>query len=53
VARDGGGYALEVVKSSAPNGVEYVPVKLGMFADGMVEVSGAGISEGTLVGVPK
>lgn len=53
VAKDGGGYALEVVKSSAPNGVEYVPVKLGMFADSMVEVSGAGISEGTVVGVPK
>ncbi|MEV8318412.1 peptidoglycan-binding protein [Streptomyces sp. NPDC059900] len=53
VAKDGGGYALEVLKSSAPNGVEYVPVKLGMFADSMVEVSGTGISEGTVVGVPK
>lgn len=53
VAKDGGGYALEVVKSSAPNGVEHVPVKLGMFADSMVEVSGVGISEGTVVGVPK
>ncbi|MDH6220989.1 peptidoglycan-binding protein [Streptomyces pseudovenezuelae] len=53
VARNGGGYALEVVKPSAPHGVEYVPVKLGMFADSLVEVSGAGITEGTVVGVAK
>ncbi|WP_320776849.1 peptidoglycan-binding domain-containing protein [Streptomyces sp. CRN 30] len=53
VARDGGGYALEVVKPSAPHGVEYVPVELGLFADSLVEVSGAGISEGTVVGVAK
>ncbi|GGT25403.1 MULTISPECIES: peptidoglycan-binding domain-containing protein [Streptomyces] len=53
VARDGGGYALEVVKPSAPHGVEYVPVELGIFADSMVEVSGAGITEGTVVGVAK
>jgi hypothetical protein len=53
VARNGGGYALEVVKPSAPNGVEYVPVKLGMFSDSMVEVSGAGIAEGSVVGVPR
>jgi peptidoglycan hydrolase-like protein with peptidoglycan-binding domain len=53
VARNGGGYALEVVKPSAPGGVKYVPVKLGMFSDSMVEVSGAGITEGTVVEVPK
>jgi hypothetical protein len=28
-------------------------VKLGMFGNGMVEVSGTGITEGTVVGVPK
>jgi multidrug efflux pump subunit AcrA (membrane-fusion protein) len=53
VARNGGGYALKVVKPSAPSGVEYVPVKLGMFSDSMVEVSGAGITEGTVVEAPK
>jgi hypothetical protein len=53
VARNGGGYALKLVKPSAPNGVEYVPVKLGMFSDSMVEVSGAGITEGTAVEAPK
>jgi peptidoglycan hydrolase-like protein with peptidoglycan-binding domain len=53
VARNGGGYALKVVKPSAPSEVEYVPVKLGMFSDSMVEVSGAGITEGTVVEAPK
>jgi hypothetical protein len=51
VARDGGGYALEVVDPSAPDGFDYVPVKTGMFTDSMVEVSGAGITEATVVGV--
>ncbi|WP_237773346.1 peptidoglycan-binding protein [Streptomyces luteocolor] len=50
VARQGGGYALEVVTA---DGTEYRPVKLGMFADSRVEVSGTGIKEGTVVGVPK
>jgi hypothetical protein len=50
MARQGGGYALEVVTD---NGTELRPVKLGMFANGMVEVSGTGIEEGTVVGVPK
>ncbi|WPO69546.1 peptidoglycan-binding domain-containing protein [Streptomyces sp. KN37] len=50
VARKGGGYALEVVTGDS---TEYHPVKLGMFADGRVEVSGTGIKEGTVVGVPK
>ncbi|MCZ9340729.1 peptidoglycan-binding protein, partial [Streptomyces sp. TRM76130] len=53
VARDGGGYALEVVKPSAPHGVVLVPVELGIFADSMVEVSGSGITEGTVVGVAR
>ncbi|MEU7575991.1 peptidoglycan-binding protein [Streptomyces sp. NPDC041068] len=50
VAREGGGYALEVVTA---NGTEHRPVELGMFADSKVEVSGSGIKEGTVVGVPK
>lgn len=50
VALREGGYALETVGS---RGIAYVPVKLGMFADGMVEVSGAGVTAGMVVGVPK
>ncbi|MEU6825503.1 peptidoglycan-binding protein [Streptomyces atriruber] len=50
VAQRGGGYAVEVVTA---DGTEYRPVKLGMFADSKVEVSGKGIKEGTVVGVPK
>jgi peptidoglycan hydrolase-like protein with peptidoglycan-binding domain len=53
VARDGGGYALEVADPSAPSGFKYVPVKAGMFSDSMVEVSGPGITESTVVGVPQ
>jgi hypothetical protein len=30
----------------------YVPVQLGIFAGGRVQISGDGIAEGTLVGVP-
>lgn len=30
----------------------YVPVRTGLFADGLVEVSGDGIAEGTVVGMP-
>lgn len=50
MARQGGGYAVEVVTRT---GTELRPVTLGMFADGMVEVSGTGIAEGTVVGVPE
>ncbi|WP_206296062.1 peptidoglycan-binding protein, partial [Streptomyces sp. SID10115] len=50
VAQRGGGYAVEVVTA---DGTEYRPVELGMFADSRVEVSGKGIKEGTVVGVPK
>jgi len=32
---------------------EYRKVQLGTFGNGMVEVSGSGITEGTVVGVPK
>jgi hypothetical protein len=50
VARKGGGYAVQAVTAS---GVEYRPVKLGMFADAMVEISGDGIAEGLKVGIPQ
>jgi hypothetical protein len=50
VALREGGFGVEVVKGSASS---YVPVETGMFADGKVEVSGPGIAEGALVGVPK
>jgi len=45
----GGGYAVEVDH----NGVRAeVPVTTGLFAEGMVEITGQGISEGTMVVVP-
>ncbi|QDQ16148.1 peptidoglycan-binding protein [Streptomyces spectabilis] len=51
VARHGGGYAVDVVE---PDGdVRRVPVEPGLFADSMVEVSGKGLTAGTVVGVPK
>ncbi|MFD0412380.1 peptidoglycan-binding protein [Streptomyces sp. NPDC127108] len=50
VARKGGGYAVQAVTGSD---VEYRPVELGLFAGGMVEVSGDGITEGLKVAVPK
>jgi peptidoglycan hydrolase-like protein with peptidoglycan-binding domain len=45
-----GGYGVQVVEGGAAH---IVAVKTGLFANGRVEVSGDGISEGTLVGVPK
>ncbi|MEV8433247.1 peptidoglycan-binding protein [Streptomyces chartreusis] len=51
MARPGGGYALEVPKADGSS--ELVPVELGMFASGLVEVKGSGIKEGMSVGVPK
>lgn len=50
LAKAEGGYAVQVVKGSS---VAFVPVETGMFANGKVEISGAGIAEGTVVGVPK
>ncbi|MGI5203680.1 peptidoglycan-binding protein [Spirillospora sp. CA-108201] len=50
VALREGGFGVEVVKGGASS---YVPVRTGLFADGKVEVSGPGIAEGALVGVPK
>lgn len=45
-----GGFGLEVVEGGTAS---YVPVETGLFADGKVEVSGEGISRGTVVGMPK
>ena len=47
VARRGGGYGVELAGSR-----RIVHVRTGLFADGYVQVSGAGISEGTSVVVP-
>ncbi|WP_445529401.1 peptidoglycan-binding domain-containing protein [Streptomyces cyslabdanicus] len=49
-ARREDGYAVQAVRGGQ---VEYLPVKLGMFANGMVEISGDGITEGLVVGVPQ
>jgi peptidoglycan hydrolase-like protein with peptidoglycan-binding domain len=46
-----GGYGLEVV-DPVTHTSHLVPVTAGMFADGRVEVSGDGITEGTTVGTP-
>jgi hypothetical protein len=46
LARASGGYALEVVDGST---TRLVSVETGSYADGYVEVSGSGISEGTKV----
>lgn len=45
-----GGYGVEVVDGDT---TRIVPVTIGMFAAGRVEVSGEGIAEGTRVGVPR
>ncbi|SDT43210.1 peptidoglycan-binding domain-containing protein [Jiangella sp. DSM 45060] len=49
VALAEGGYAVQVVDGGQ---AAFVPVETGMFASGLVEVSGAGIEDGTVVGVP-
>ncbi|MER6999766.1 peptidoglycan-binding domain-containing protein [Streptomyces sp. NPDC000410] len=45
-----GGFGVELVKGSTST---YVPVTTGLFADGRVEISGSGISQGAEVGIPK
>jgi len=50
VALAEGGYGLQVVDGA---GTRYVAAKTGMFASGKVEVSGAGVAEGLVVGVPR
>ena len=45
-----GGFAVEVV---APSGsTQLVRVRLGMFADGFVQISGKGMKQGMRVAVP-
>ncbi|MFC7620194.1 efflux RND transporter periplasmic adaptor subunit [Microlunatus sp. GCM10028923] len=48
VALSGGGYGVQIVNGGQ---VGHVAVQTGMFAGGMVEISGSGISAGTVVGV--
>jgi peptidoglycan hydrolase-like protein with peptidoglycan-binding domain len=50
VALAEGGYGVQVINGSS---ARYVAVKTGMFANGRVEISGNGITAGTIVGVPK
>lgn len=50
IALEGGGYGVEVVDGGKTSQVE---VETGLFAAGRVEVSGSGIEEGTVVGVPE
>ncbi|MGW7520726.1 peptidoglycan-binding protein [Streptomyces sp. NPDC054796] len=51
LAESGGGYSVETEKADGTS--KYLPVKLGMFANGKVEVSGKGIKEGLEVVVPE
>jgi peptidoglycan hydrolase-like protein with peptidoglycan-binding domain len=44
-----GGYGVQVMTGPASR---FVAVRLGMFADGRVQITGEGIAEGTLVAVP-
>ncbi len=48
LARRGGGYAVELARSG-----RLVPVRTGLFADGLVAVAGRGIHDGTRVRVPE
>lgn len=50
VALSEGGFGLEVVEDGSSH---YVAVDAGLFSGGRVEVSGDGIAEGTVVGVPE
>ncbi|MFJ6985877.1 MULTISPECIES: efflux RND transporter periplasmic adaptor subunit [unclassified Streptomyces] len=50
LALPGGGFGVEVVHGTTTREVE---VRLGMFAEGRVEVSGGGLRAGMKVGVPK
>ncbi|MFG2294517.1 peptidoglycan-binding protein [Streptomyces sp. NPDC048603] len=45
-----GGFGVELVKGTTS---AYLPVTTGLFAEGRVEISGSGISQGVRVGVPK
>lgn len=49
VALAEGGYGVQMVTGSTS---QFVTVQLGMFAAGRVQITGEGVAEGTLVGVP-
>jgi peptidoglycan hydrolase-like protein with peptidoglycan-binding domain len=49
VALAEGGYGVQVVEGATTT---YVAVDTGLFADGLVEISGDHVAEGTIVGVP-
>ncbi|WP_250004750.1 peptidoglycan-binding protein [Actinoplanes sp. M2I2] len=49
VALAEGGYGLETAGDGAGR---FLPVEVGLFADGLVEVRGAGLAEGLIVGMP-
>jgi hypothetical protein len=49
VALAEGGYGVQVVEGTA---TRYVVVEAGLFADGLVEISGPEVTEGMVVGVP-
>jgi hypothetical protein len=50
VALAEGGYGVQVVTGST---TRYVAVRTGVFANGRVEISGPGVTAGTVVGIPK
>lgn len=52
VALAEGGYAVKVVDAAAPEGWRYVPVDPGLYADDLVEISGAALQPGAQVVVP-
>ncbi|WKK24297.1 peptidoglycan-binding protein [Streptomyces olivoreticuli] len=45
-----GGFGIQVVENGK---TREIPVKLGMFGEGRVEISGSGLTEGMKVGVPR
>jgi peptidoglycan hydrolase-like protein with peptidoglycan-binding domain len=49
VALAEGGYGVQVIEGGTAH---YVAVQTGMFGNGRVEISGSGIAEGTVVGLP-
>ncbi|MEU3598008.1 peptidoglycan-binding protein [Streptomyces sp. NPDC006798] len=50
LAFTGGGFGVEVVSGTTST---YLPVTTGLFAEGRVEISGDGVTEGAIVGMPK
>ncbi|QDY80801.1 HlyD family efflux transporter periplasmic adaptor subunit [Streptomyces qinzhouensis] len=50
LAFSGGGFGVEVVSGTTST---YLPVTTGLFAEGRVEISGGGVAEGAIVGMPK